>query len=447
MSLISDLFIIIGSQALLFFIGHWYCRHVLCGNEEIPNRHSEILFASTFSLCCILLLLVVFEIIDILAREFRLLVWKSALYLVTLLLVVFIPNNIAELAIRKLSFKNRKFANMVLWFTWLIIIYCFYKLLGPLPVTHGQTSLWSIESIVSRVGVIGVLMVATMAGFGAVNCLYTSLPCFIQRVPEDYAEKVERQIGKTFEMIAAKKLRTLDAADVSEPLGKKQSLFNLFGASTSSLVDNEVLEEIKSLEAFNERLFMEYVEINAINRQKAYAKTLRGKYFIFVGYVLSLLSSWKMVSSIINIVFDRYGTVDPVTRVITIAVHYMGFDFDVKFYSQNFSFVFVGLLSLCSVRTLLVNFAKLFSIFNPGRLSNISILLTTEVMGMYLLSSVLLVRMSIPAEYRWIITEVFGNLAYPFYHRWFDEIFILSVMASTAFFVIVHKKYNFKKCE
>ncbi|KHJ49486.1 hypothetical protein D918_00613 [Trichuris suis] len=444
--------IVLGGQAVFFSLGNWYCRHILSVNDETDSRQCEIYFSGTFSLCCNLLLLVIFEILGVLSRNSRLFFWKATLYAVAAMLLFFIPKTVAQLAIRKLRFTNRTFANGLLSFIWLSTMYFSWKVLGPLPVTRGETSIWSIENIVSRVGVIGVLIVAALAGFGAISCLYTSLPCFAQKVPEDYADKVERQIGKTIEMIAAKKFGTFSAGSINERYRTTQGFLNLLGMGTTSAAEKEAFEEVKSLEAFNERLFMELADINAINQRKEYARTFRGKYFLVLGYLLSLLSVWKIFSvrsamSIINIVFDRYGTVDPVTRVIGIAVHYMGFDFDVKIWSQHFSFVFVGCLSLSSVRSLLVSFAKLFSIVNPGRLSKISVLLTAEVMGMYLLSTVLLVRMSMPPEYRWIITEVFGDLAYPFYQRWFDEIFILSAIASIVFFAIVRKKYDFNKCE
>lgn len=56
--------------------------------------------------------------------------------------------------------------------------------------------------------------------------------------------------------------------------------------------------------------------------------------------------------------FDRVGKKDPVTRGIEIAIHWMGFNFDVNFWSQQVSFYLIGCIVVTSIRGLLLTLTK-----------------------------------------------------------------------------------------
>ena len=62
--------------------------------------------------------------------------------------------------------------------------------------------------------------------------------------------------------------------------------------------------------------------------------------------------------STVNIVFDRVGKVDPVTRGLEIAVHWLRLSIDVNFWSQHVSFFLVGCIVVTSIRGLLLTLTK-----------------------------------------------------------------------------------------
>ena len=65
----------------------------------------------------------------------------------------------------------------------------------------------SVETCVSRVGVVGVTVMALLSGFGAVNYPYTSMAMFMRSVTAADVAQLEKKLLQTFEMIVAKKKR------------------------------------------------------------------------------------------------------------------------------------------------------------------------------------------------------------------------------------------------
>lgn len=62
----------------------------------------------------------------------------------------------------------------------------------------------------------------------------------------------------------------------------------------------------------------------------------------------------------INIIFDRVGKKDPVTRGFEIAVLWCGFDIDLAFWNQHISFLLVGCIVVTSIRGLLLTLTKVY---------------------------------------------------------------------------------------
>ena len=50
---------------------------------------------------------------------------------------------------------------------------------------------------------------------------------------------------------------------------------------------------------------------------------------------------WKIFISTVNIVFDRVGKMDPITKTFDILVNWFGFDIDMEMWSQQLSFIVV----------------------------------------------------------------------------------------------------------
>uniref|UniRef100_A0A8B9TLZ8 Golgi pH regulator n=1 Tax=Anas platyrhynchos TaxID=8839 RepID=A0A8B9TLZ8_ANAPL len=447
MSFLIDSAIMVTSQVLFFGFGWLFFMRKLFKDYEVRQYVVQVIFSVTFAFSCTMFELIIFEILGVLNSSSRYFHWKLNLCVILLILVFMVPFYIGYFVVSNIRLLHRQkllFACVL----WLTFMYFFWKLGDPFPILSPKHGILSIEQLISRVGVIGVTLMALLSGFGAVNCPYTYMSYFLRNVTDADILALERRLLQTMDMIVSKKKRIAVAHRTmfqrGEVHNKPTGFWGMIKSVTTSVAGSENLsliqQEVDALEELSRQLFLETADLHATKERIEYSKTFQGKYFNFLGYFFSIYCVWKIFMATINIVFDRVGKTDPVTRGIEITVNYLGIQFDVKFWSQHISFILVGIIIVTSIRGLLITLTKFFYAISSSKSSNVIVLLLAQIMGMYFVSSVLLIRMSMPLEYRTIITEVLGELQFNFYHRWFDVIFLVSALSSILFLYLAHKQ-------
>ena len=116
----------------------------------------------------------------------------------------------------------RKPLTLVIWCAY---FYIFWNLGDPFPILSPKHGVLSIEQGISRVGVIGVTIMALLSGFGAVNYPYTSMTMFMRSVTVMDVQVIEKKLLQTMDMITAKKKKIVlaerDQMDVEAITAKK----------------------------------------------------------------------------------------------------------------------------------------------------------------------------------------------------------------------------------
>jgi len=429
-------------QSCAFGFGWVFFLHYLFKNYECHHRGAQVIFASVFSLSFSLLVLIIFEILDYMDRPSRKFHWNLNLFLILLECVVMIPYAIFYFIcnINSNLFKYRGVVSFVGLSAWLWLFWSFGQ---PFPIS---VTGW-IEPVISRVGILGVTMMAILSGFGAVNSPYTYSSYFLREVSDHDITVIEKKLLNTHNVIISKKKRIAIQRHSNRAKDGDESggWFNMIKRSvaarpSTNSVSQQELDDVQAYEELSRQLYLELVDLRNTAERIEDSKTLKGRWFNFLGYFFSLYCAYKIVMCTVNIIFNRVGKKDPITLAGEIVVNKLGFEIDVAFWSQHVSFIMVGILVITSIRGLLINLTKFFYAISSSKTSNAIVMFFAQLMGMYFVSSVLLMRMNVPPEYRQIITEVLGDLQFKFYHRWFDVIFLISAVLSILFLYLAHKQ-------
>ncbi|KAL1457488.1 hypothetical protein WDU94_007714, partial [Cyamophila willieti] len=367
MGLFEDSLVVLITQ-IIFFVGGWiFFVKQLFKDYEVHHRLVQLIFSINFSLSCTMFELIIFEILHILDSSSRYFHWNIVLYCMLFMVIVLIPFYIGYFIVTNISFVPKNMIRPLSVLIWVTYIYLFWKLGDPFPILSAKQGFLSIEQGISRIGVIGVTVMALLSGFGAVNYPYTSMFYFIRPVSSADVYSIQKRLMQTLEMIVSKKKRIAVAKKVNSNSGGQSQAYTqaLWGmlrnvATYSRSSENvwQLKQEVSGLEELSRQLYLEAHDTCNMMEKIQWSKTWKGKYFNILGYFFSLYCIWKILICTINIVFDRVGKKDPVTRGIEILVHWVELDIDVLFWSQHISFLLVGCIVLTSIRGLLLTLTK-----------------------------------------------------------------------------------------
>lgn len=447
MSTVFDSVLVVASYATLFVFGWVFVsKRVYSGNEK-RSLVASGLFSLTFAFSAVIVELLICEVTDTLEPSTRKLFWKVDMVLLLGVLLLVLPfAHILCIVQRKITgFKAVVLSSIIL--SGISFVFWRWSWLAPvLPLGAESVDQYGMLNAVGRVGALGLVLVSVLSGYGTVSVPFSYLSLFIRPVETGEISAMESQLQQTL-VSRKQKIAKVDSLQM-ELKAKKESdeakagFFSKFINAIGSVGVRKMMQDIASLEVEIASLSsLEAALIADVNdlkkqRQKAIlSRTFKGHLQNLLGYLLSLYCIYRMVASFMALLVGEDTSSDPVSKTLALALRVFtggSITVDVHTTSQYLTLAFVGFISVTSLRGFMMHMQRFFSIFRGSRISSIGfVLMLTELLGFYTISSLLLLRRQLPEQYRATVTDAIGgDLEFDTYHKGFHAIFLVTAFVS-----------------
>ncbi|KEP65334.1 UNVERIFIED_CONTAM: G protein-coupled receptor 89 isoform 5, putative [Hammondia hammondi] len=202
----------------------------------------------------------------------------------------------------------------------------------------------------------------------------------------------------------------------------------------------QLQSEIAALEHLSRELFVGLNDLVQSRAQAIFSKTLLGRLNNLMGWCMTVVCVYRIITAAINVLFDRVSTTDPATRVLEIALYYLNIPLNVAVVSPYLSLLLLGWIIALTIRGFIEKLLAVFRYVSTSVSSNVFALVMSEIMGFYFSACVLLTRVYLPQSYRDAVTEIIApSLDFRVFHLHFDRVFLLSSLTSLGIVMLSHK--------
>ncbi|KAJ9621249.1 hypothetical protein H2203_007301 [Taxawa tesnikishii (nom. ined.)] len=441
-------------------------------NRATAKRIAAVTFAVTIALSAVLVELLLAEISNTLNPAARGLALRITLSSLLVLIVIVTPalelhswvsgylrSSSDNVSTRKSRFRFgfRYVLEIALLAAWLLVFWylphtsllpaSLHEQAGSPPDNHGF-----VEACLERIGIIGISLMASLAGFAAVSSIWQTFGVRHRLVRDSDIARKESGLVASQDMLATKRsrLRALQRK-MSETPQDKGFMTRMVGSIRGNADVNEqrTLEmEIAGLETMCNTLASSASTLRARRSAQQRAHTHIGRLLNRFSFVFALYCLYRIAATSLSSLrrwwqpSTTFATSDPINNVLALLTTHYDPTLDRAAWSRQISFALSGVMLLASFNAVLQTF-RLFARFAPGLMQQTQVslpLIISQIAGTYVISSALLLRSNLPDEVSSVITEALGApLEGRFVEGWFESWFLVAV-GLTAVGVLIGKK-------
>ena len=322
--------------------------------------------------------------------------------------------------------------------------------------THLTSGHAFTEACLERVGIIGISLMASLAGFAAVSSLWQTFGVRHRNVRDTDIARKAAGLEATEAMMEAKQSRlrafqrkVSEAGPSDKPSFMGRMIASIRDGSSDAQEAKALQMEVAGLETMRYQLSTSLSTLRARYAEQHRSRTTRGKVINVFQTSFAVYCAYRIFATSLSSL-RRYAqpnqsfvTSDPINNVLAVLTTYWDPTLDRLAWSRQISFLLSGVMLLASFNAVLQTF-RLFARFAPSLLQNTDAtslpLIISQVAGTYVISSALLLRSNLPEEMGGVISDALGApLEARFVDGWFESWFLVAV-GLTATGILVGRK-------
>ncbi|GAA5993978.1 hypothetical protein JCM5350_003514 [Sporobolomyces pararoseus] len=415
-------------------------------------RLASGLFCLSFSESCTLFTLLLFgEIVSEQARTFN---WSLSLLTLLALIVFVIPLGLCLLLTyrTRTNFTRTLLLTLVPFSIYLFTFYRFGHIVASKAVVAGSHSIGLVNTLLSRICVPGVVLIASLSGGGAINTAWEAYEWrsissaepvtdaqILQAERALYAARLDlQQRHRSLKLAQGSAQREADSA-------ASQSLLSRLASSSPAATHLKSLEvEVAAMESVEQQMVKDVATLKRRKMMREMGRSWKGRLWLFVGWLFSLYCVWRVFVSGINLIFgysrrshqtvkdseDSNGAqgTDLITSLLTRVVVMLDIELDIATWSRLIGLALIGGIILANMRNVLGSVSRIFKATSTGISASFMLLFLAQLMAIYLLTSLI----SLPSSPTPETTTLLDTLPdFNVFSRLFDSVFLLA--AATLF--------------
>ncbi|KAF2191312.1 hypothetical protein K469DRAFT_622835 [Zopfia rhizophila CBS 207.26] len=299
------------------------------------------------------------------------------------------------------------------------------------------------EGCLERIGIIGISLMASLAGFAAVSSLWQTFGVKYHPVTESDIARKQAGLDATNDMLLTKesRLRALRRKLSDTPQeGFMTRVVGSFRGNPEVQERNTLQLEIQGLETMRTSLQNSLMSLQNRRQGQIRSHTAYGRLLNLFSFIFSLYCLYRISATIFTTLRrfsspnTSFSSSDPINNFLAILVKHWDPSLDRVAWSRTISFLLSGVMLLASFNSVLQTFL-LFARVTPSILHHARAnfaLLISQISATYVISSALLLRSNLPSEMKSAISDALGAPLEPrFTERWFEGWF-LAASALTA---------------